>query len=267
MIPGSIAARPGYGVILLAVSLQVPTNSAFVPQQTTHVRQYGIFAENQQKPTTSSYDETDVASQGLVSSLTSLVNSFSRRTEDDTTTAIETDEALDGSIPARNPPTSVAELQDRLRADYTVNNYLWTGDLDLDCFDRDCTFQDPTLAFEGTDTFQTNTQNLVPFVERLVQNYQSILLDIQATPDYVETRWNMVGELNALFWKPKIDVIGRTKFWFKEDSSSSSPSLQVYKYDEEWEIPAYQALLQLVTPAGTFPNSSLPAKEGSDTMR
>ena len=26
----------------------------------------------------------------------------------------------------------------------------------------------------------------------------------------------MIGELNALFWKPKIDVIGRTKFWYQE---------------------------------------------------
>jgi hypothetical protein len=80
----------------------------------------------------------------------------------------------------------------------------------------------------------------------------------------------MVGELNGLFWKPKIDVIGQTKFWFRrttvDDSSSNANGeeevqasfLQVYNYDEEWEIPAYQALLQLITPAGTFPNSTHP---------
>ena len=31
-------------------------------------------------------------------------------------------------------------------------------------------------------------------------------------------------------------------------SSLASSSLQVYYYDEEWEIPAYQALLQIITP-------------------
>ena len=94
-----------------------------------------------------------------------------------------------------------------------------------------------------------------------------------ATPTevgYVQTRWNMVGDLPGLFWKPQINVIGRTKFWFRtttttnttttlSSSLSTSPQaailLQVYEYDEEWEIPAYQALLQLVTPAGTFPNT------------
>jgi hypothetical protein len=93
----------------------------------------------------------------------------------------------------------------------------------------------------------------VKLVEAFVQNYQSTLLDIQLHPEFVETRWNMVGELNGLFWKPKIDVIGRTKFWFRQDDEI----LQVFEYDEKWEIPAYQALLQLVSPAGTFPNTTL----------
>jgi hypothetical protein len=70
----------------------------------------------------------------------------------------------------------------------------------------------------------------------------------------------MIGELNALFWKPKIDVIGRTKFWYQEkevvvDNNDSAPAVQVYFYDEEWEIPAGLALLQLVTPAGTIRRS------------
>ena len=75
---------------------------------------------------------------------------------------------------------------------------------------------------------------------------------------YVETRWNMVGELNRLFWKPRIDVIGRTKFWYQEKKEEEDGQMyyQVYFYDEEWEIPAGLALLQLVTKAGTIANTS-----------
>ena len=96
---------------------------------------------------------------------------------------------------------------------------------------------------------------------------RSELLDIQLDPEngFVQTRWNMVGELNNLPWKPKIDVIGRTKFWFRDNAIEAeagggddpqNTKLQVYYYDEEWEIPAGRALLQLVTPAGTIKNQN-----------
>lgn len=69
----------------------------------------------------------------------------------------------------------------------------------------------------------------------------------------------MIGELNALFWKPKIDVIGRTKFWYRQEEKNgddrSNAVVQVYFYDEEWEMPAGLALLQLITPSGTIRRS------------
>ena len=64
----------------------------------------------------------------------------------------------------------------------------------------------------------------------------------------------MVGELNAIPWKPKIDVIGRTKFWYKQEDGCDN--FRVVFYDEEWEIPAGKALLQLITPSGTIANSA-----------
>lgn len=61
---------------------------------------------------------------------------------------------------------------------------------------------------------------------------------------YVETRWNMVGSLTAspwLFWKPRIDVVGRTKFWFRREEGGPAAGdegggYRVYFYDESWEI-------------------------------
>ena len=65
----------------------------------------------------------------------------------------------------------------------------------------------------------------------------------------------MLGKLDRLFWRPKIDVIGRTKFWYKEIEGEGEKTYQVYFYDEMWEIPAGLALLQLITPAGTIANT------------
>ena len=213
---------------------------------------------------TSGYEDSDVASKGLVSSLTTLVNSFAKK------------EASPEATSSGVPPASPEELLERIRRDYTVKNYLWTGDIDLPAFDEKCRFTDPTLSFTGTDQFVRNLQNLRPIVDAVIRqpdDCRSDLLDIQLTPEYVQTRWNMVGELSALPWKPKIDVIGRTKFWYRQSAvldddtttntepatGSTADSVKGYRvffYDEEWEIPAARALLQLITPAGTICNSS-----------
>jgi hypothetical protein len=213
---------------------------------------------------TSGYEDSDAASKGLVSSLTALVNSFAKQ------------ETSPAAVPSGVPPASPEELLERIRRDYTVKNYLWTGDIDLPAFDEKCRFTDPTLSFTGTDQFVRNLHNLRPIVDAVIQrpdDCRSDLLDIKLTPEYVQTRWNMVGELSALPWKPKIDVIGRTKFWYKQSAvlnddtttstepatastADSDKGYRVFFYDEEWEIPAAKALLQLITPAGTIRNSS-----------
>ena len=255
--------------------------------------------ENEQKETRLM---TDTASKGLVSALTEIVNAVTaavtkkektsmKSTNNRNTNNHRNSSSISSSVASSLvPPQSPEELLRRIRDDYVVENYLWTGKIDYACFEPTCIFQDPTLTFEGLDTFRTNTQNLVPIINKLVDvpNSQSQLLDIQLssttttttggsnsngnnnsnnnngnTTHYVETRWNMKGNITGLFWKPKIDVIGRTKFWYREQpktlvsssssasvsaSSLASSSLQVYYYDEEWEIPAYQALLQIITP-------------------
>lgn len=239
------------------------------PSQQHHLpRRRSLLLEKTEsdEASTSRYEDSDVASKGLVSSLTGFVNSFLKNEQEPRDRSGESD---------ATPPASPQELLERIRSDYTDKNYLWTGDIDLSAFDSNCQFTDPTLSFTGTDTFVQNLQNLRPLVDAVVKepaDCKSILLDIQLKPEYVQTRWNMVGELSALPWKPKIDVIGRTKFWFRTgDSVADETSLAetnegytVFFYDEEWEIPAAKALLQLITPAGTIRNSSLAASEQPD---
>ncbi len=203
----------------------------------------------------------DTASKWIVSLLTDIVNSvfdtwsvvFPRTvTWQDgirnvtTTSDCGTTDARVVMVQSSQPPSSAMELLERIRDDYTVHNYLWTGDLNVEAnFVKSCRFTDPTLTFVGTDQYMKNIQNLRPILN-LVMNVatecRSELLDIQLCESYIQTRWNMIGSLSRVPWKPKVNVIGQTKFWFHNDT------YQIYLYDEEWEIQANQALLQLVTP-------------------
>mmetsp|Transcript_30668 Transcript_30668/g.61423 ORF Transcript_30668/g.61423 Transcript_30668/m.61423 type:complete len:320 (-) Transcript_30668:194-1153(-) len=239
--------------------------------------------ESQSDEGGSSYESSGSFTKGIVSSLTSVSNflfpspltyqnniqaEFSPTAEETTTTTTTTTTLNSTTSPQNNPPTTPQELLQRITKEYTQNNYLWTGNIDTSSFRPDCRFTDPTLSFVGVDKFVSNVGSLVPIVEFLLgskQSCQSKLLSIgnDAEGGYIETRWNMVGELDRLPWKPRIDVIGRTKFWYsgeenqvEEVCDGDSRPVQVYFYDEMWEIPAGLALLQLVTPAGTIANSN-----------
>jgi Uncharacterized conserved protein (DUF2358) len=227
----------------------------------------------------------DPVSQGIVSALTAVVNTLSNTKQQKNNSdalpllvpAVSTNNH--GTTTTAPPPLNGNELLRRIERDYTERNYLWTGDIDYACYDVNCCFSDPTLTFHGTNTYARNIGNLRPIVDRFVRNGRSELLSIRlgnndddpsSTP-YIETRWNMVGDLPQLPWRPRIDVIGNTKFWFhhhqKNDTTTTTTttteqqqqqyqsSCQVYLYDEQWEIPPWRALLQLLTKAGTIPNS------------
>ena len=221
-------------------------------------RRTELFAANNasedEETSTSTYETSDASSRSIVSSLTGVVNLIMGPPND----ATEKEKQLP---PA---PASPQELLERIRDDYTEKNYLWTGDIDLAAFEEDCQFTDPTLTFTGRDKFVSNVSNLRPIVDSLIEpgGCASNLLDISLNESegYVQSRWNMVGDLTGLPWKPRIDVIGRTKFWYNKEqenaSNESGAGVRVKFYDEEWELPAWKALLQLVTKAGTIPSSS-----------
>jgi hypothetical protein len=247
--------------------LQLSIAASFIPGGPQEVQIHGIrcspdaplfFAKPSSSPdddnsVSNSYESSATVIKGIVSSLTSISNFFSLRDDQS-----ELSEQTATKSQLLDPPKTAGELLERIRADYTVNNYLWTGKLDTSAFTPNCKFTDPTISFEGINKYVQNVGNLVPIVEFLLgnnveQNSQSKLLEISSTDLYIETRWNMIGGLNALPWKPKVDVIGRTKFWY---AKGDDEAVRVYFYDEEWEIPAGMALLQFVTPANTIANSN-----------
>ena len=210
-----------------------------------------LSKESEDRIDVSSYATSETSAKGIVTSLTGIVNFF-MRTDIIDRQASDGEETKEELLP---PPSTPAELMEKIREDYTERNYLWTGDIYTPAFEPGCKFEDPTLSFEGRDTFVQNVKNLKPLVDALIEEggSQSKLMDISLNEEegFVQTRWNMIGSLTGLPWKPKIDVIGNTKFWYRPDRNNSD-SLGVYYYDEQWEMPASSALLQLVTKAGTI---------------
>jgi hypothetical protein len=254
---------------------------------------------NQEVPSSSSLSsswkqEEDPISQGIVSALTAVVNAFSFNTNTNKNKIASAAETP--PLSSSSPPTNAEELMRRIACDYAERNYLWTGDLDYTCYEENCRFADPTLTFTSTATYARNVGNLVPIVDRWVDKDgggpRSELISIRlvvegdsnnynkdtsssssatssssassSSKSFVQTRWNMVGDLR-LPWRPRIDVMGQTRFWF--DTTNDDGGVRIYHYDETWEIPPWRALLQLVTPAGMIPNSSIDPATLFDTNR
>ncbi|CAM9275707.1 unnamed protein product [Chrysoparadoxa australica] len=145
----------------------------------------------------------------------------------------------------KQPRLTPTQVKSGIQEDYN-RAYLWTGDITEGLYDEDCSFRDPTISFDGLETFKRNVSNLQWLVERLVHPYGVDLLEceLDTNQSCVRTRWRMYGKL-LLPWKPVINVIGRTRFTY--DASRGN---RVVDYDEEWEMPATEALLQIVRPGG-----------------
>jgi hypothetical protein len=166
-------------------------------QQRHTTRRLGLLknsARNQQdhpdNDRVSSFQSSAPVTKGLVSSLTSLTNHMLRGKQSATNLVPA---ATESSI-LSSAPTSPQELLSRIRLDYTKNNYLWTGNLDISSFLSNCTFTDPTLTFVGVEKYIDNVGNLVPVVNFLLGDEQSshsalMSITLNEKEKYVETRW------------------------------------------------------------------------------
>lgn len=247
-------------LICLILSILTVHTSCFT-LRTTKSPKYSSSAcyftkdDNDNELSTFDFSNSDTSSKTIVSTLTNIVNGLMTNKKPNNS---ETDVIVQAK--QQPAPSTPSDLLKFIEDDYIKNNYLWTGDIYLPAFESDCQFTDPTLSFTGLDTYVTNIQNLRPILNVVLgssdyNNCYSKLLSIELneSEQYVQTRWNMVGTLEGLFWKPTIDVIGRTKFWFKKTSieeGSNHGVAKVFFYDESWEISTAKALMQILTPCG-----------------
>ena len=146
------------------------------------------------------------------------------------------------------PPRQFARIEsqqllDGIRADFEERQYLWSGDIDPELYDEECTFTDPTISFQGLSKFQSNMRSLIPIVDALVpkERRKCVLREIQLQKTgEVTAKWRMVGDVQ-LPWSPRIDIGGRTTYTPGNDG-------RIQSYSEQWDIGAGEALAQLITP-------------------
>jgi Uncharacterized conserved protein (DUF2358) len=131
-------------------------------------------------------------------------------------------------------------LRAGVREDLTTNCYLWTGNITERIYATDCRFTDPTLSFQGLATFKRNFASLRPLVDRLLSetDVQLLSCELDEESSAVVACWRMTGTF-VFPWKPQLDIQGRTTFTYSADKGN-----RVVSYDETWNMPASQALLQ-----------------------
>ena len=135
------------------------------------------------------------------------------------------------------------QLLEGIRADFEERQYLWSGDIDTELYSEACRFTDPTISFQGLSKFESNMRNLKPIVDALVPEEQRrcVLRDIQLEESgEVVAKWSMIGSV-SLPWSPRINVGGKTRYTPGEDG-------RIKSYFEQWDIPASEALGQLLRP-------------------
>jgi len=182
-----------------------------------------------------SYASSPSWTKSLVSGLTDLVNGV-----------MGGEEAPDEPRARRRESVTPEELLEGIREDFEERQYLWSGDIDPELYDEACTFTDPTLSFRGLGAFERNIRNLRPILDAVVpdERRRCILrgLEREAGPrGRVLAEWTMVGDV-SLPWGPRIRLSGRTAYTPGRDG-------RIVSYDEQWDISAGEALLQLLRPA------------------
>ena len=205
----------------------------------------------QEERRTSSYGGTSAPTKGLVAGLTGVVNGVFALLGGDADAAVE-------AAPKRGVIEPSA-LLDGVRADYEERMYLWTGEIDPNLYDDECTFTDPTLSFTGLATFQRNLAALQPVLRFLVRSplVELYSIEMSKATSTINATWRMYAELR-LPWRPAIDLRGSTRFTYDAERAGG----RITEYVESWELEAGTALMQILTPAARRKEGSSGGERG-----
>lgn len=205
----------------------------FIRQPLGVQRQHVRGGARRAEPERSSYESSPDWTKSIVGGLTDVVNSFGNG-------------AVAGERSREFDAISPEQLLEGIRADFEERQYLWSGEIDTELYGESCSFTDPTISFQGLSKFESNMRNLKPIVDALVpkETRRCILRDIQLEESgEVVAKWTMLGKV-SLPWSPRINVGGKTRYTPGEDG-------RIESYFEKWDIPAGEALGQLLKPTSS----------------
>lgn len=110
----------------------------------------------------------------------------------------------------------------------------------------ECTFEDPTIKFQGKDLYARNLNLLLPFLLNPSIRLKKIEKGLDSEKEFIVASWKLRTYLR-LPWKPLISVDGRTIYDLDEE-------FRIVRHVERWNISALEAIIQIFTPSSERPD-------------
>ncbi|EYU30519.1 hypothetical protein MIMGU_mgv1a023064mg, partial [Erythranthe guttata] len=133
-----------------------------------------------------------------------------------------------------SPVSNIDDVLSVIRSDYE-KSYFVTGIFTSAIYAEDCTFEDPTIKFQGTELYERNLRLLVPFFD-----------DPSIQLKNIEKLNLMCRTYLKLPWKPLISIDGRTIY-------DLDAAFKIVRHAESWNISALEAVIQIFTPSSETP--------------
>ncbi|KAG8382104.1 hypothetical protein BUALT_Bualt05G0041700 [Buddleja alternifolia] len=133
--------------------------------------------------------------------------------------------------------SDVNDVVSIIRTDYE-RAYFVTGDFTSAIYAEDCTFEDPTIKFRGTELYARNLSLLVPFFDEPSIQLKEIGCEGELC---IIASWKLRTYLK-LPWRPLICIDGRTVYDLDE-------GFRIIRHVERWNVSAFEAVVQIFTPS------------------
>ncbi|KAK4414238.1 hypothetical protein Salat_2836800 [Sesamum alatum] len=141
--------------------------------------------------------------------------------------------------------SNVDDVLSIIRFDYE-KAYFVTGLFTSAIYADDCTFEDPTIKFQGKDLYARNLSLLLPFLLNPSIQLKRIEKGLDSEKEFIVASWKLRTYLR-LPWKPLISVDGRTIYDLDEE-------FRIVRHVERWNISALEAIIQIFTPGPERPD-------------